>query len=65
MATLGMEADMSEEARIETWGPLDFVGVALYGNPESRRWREGDRRGSDLSLQRLYPQERSLCCYAY
>lgn len=26
---------MSEETRIETCGPMEFVGVALYGDPES------------------------------
>ena len=26
---------MSEETRIETCGPMEFVGVALYGNPET------------------------------
>ena len=27
--------EMREETRIETCGPMDFVGVALYGNPET------------------------------
>ena len=26
---------MSEEVRIETLGPIEFVGVALFGDPES------------------------------
>ncbi len=29
---------MSNETRIETCGPMDFVGVALHGNPETTRF---------------------------
>ena len=59
---------MSDETRIETCGPIELIGVALYGNPESdpsdRAWSlfgevadeaSISRVGKDIYGLRIYP----------
>ncbi len=48
---------MSEETRIETCGPMEFVGVALYGNPEAtpfcNAWELFGAVADDAGLSRI------------
>ena len=48
---------MSEETRIEIFGPIDFVGVAIYGNPEttpfSKAWELFGEVADEASISRV------------
>jgi predicted transcriptional regulator YdeE len=48
---------MSEEVRIETLGPIEFVGVILYGDPESdpsdRAWSLFGEVADEASISRI------------
>ncbi|MCP3963032.1 MAG: GyrI-like domain-containing protein [bacterium] len=61
---------MSEETRVETCGPIEFIGVALYGDPKSDpsdgAWSlfgevadeaSISRVGKDIYGLRIYPPE--------
>ncbi len=56
--SLGMGGiDMIEEPRIETCGPMDFVGVALHGNPETtpfcNAWKLFGTVADDAGISRI------------
>ena len=48
---------MNEETRIETLGPMEFVGVAIYGNAETtpfcRSWELFGEVADDASISRI------------
>jgi predicted transcriptional regulator YdeE len=49
--------EMKQKTRIETFGPVEFVGVALFGNPETNSfhsaWEFFGTLADDASISRI------------
>lgn len=48
---------MNQKTRIETFGPIEFIGVALFGNPETtsfhKAWEFFGALADDASISRI------------